>query len=187
MRPSSPIITAPGCPSGARHAPVSHRSRRGSPRARAGSPAPAARRIAGSRSSSRSTRPSAGERACRSPLSGPFAAPCRAAAWCSAHDADRLPRHYAFAADSPGQWHHPSGYGTLGFALPAALGAKICDPARALLALAGEFVGCNSPERSLMTRGRGGPEPSHLLLWNNSSARQITRRHAGPRRFRCSA
>src|SRR4029077_2885423 len=47
--------------------------------------------------------------------------------------------NYAYPVDNPGQWFHPSGYGTLGFALPAALGAKISSPARAVIALAGDF------------------------------------------------
>jgi hypothetical protein len=46
--------------------------------------------------------------------------------------------NYAFPMDAPGGWHHPSGYGTLGFAMPAALGAKIASPDRPVLALHGE-------------------------------------------------
>src|SRR6266513_252058 len=38
--------------------------------------------------------------------------------------------NYAFAAERPGLWFHPSGYGALGYALPAAIGAKIAQPAR---------------------------------------------------------
>jgi 5-guanidino-2-oxopentanoate decarboxylase len=47
--------------------------------------------------------------------------------------------NYAFPTDLPGCWMHPSGYGTLGFAMPAAIGAKIAAPARAVLALAGDY------------------------------------------------
>ncbi|MEB3026027.1 thiamine pyrophosphate-dependent enzyme, partial [Parvimonas sp. M13] len=36
--------------------------------------------------------------------------------------------NYLYPADSPGTWFHPSGYGTLGYALPAAIGAKIACP-----------------------------------------------------------
>ena len=36
--------------------------------------------------------------------------------------------NYAFPVDAPRRWFHPSGYGTLGFALPAAIGAKISSP-----------------------------------------------------------
>ena len=47
--------------------------------------------------------------------------------------------NYAFPVDAPRRWFHPSGYGTLGFALPAAIGAKIASPAHAVAALAGDF------------------------------------------------
>src|SRR5207248_7436959 len=47
--------------------------------------------------------------------------------------------NYAFPAERPGLWFHPSGYGALGFALPAALGAKIAQPQRPVVALAGDF------------------------------------------------
>jgi 5-guanidino-2-oxopentanoate decarboxylase len=33
--------------------------------------------------------------------------------------------NYAYPVDGPRQWFHPSGYGTLGFALPAAIGAMV--------------------------------------------------------------
>jgi 5-guanidino-2-oxopentanoate decarboxylase len=79
--------------------------------------------------------------------------------------------NYAFAADGPGQWHHPSGYGTLGFALPAALGAKISNPARAVLALAGDF-GLQFTLNELMT---AVDERASLpiVVWNNSALGQI--------------
>jgi 5-guanidino-2-oxopentanoate decarboxylase len=47
--------------------------------------------------------------------------------------------NFAFPAERPGLWFHPSGYGTLGYALPAALGAAIAQPQRAVVALAGDF------------------------------------------------
>src|SRR5882762_6019514 len=58
--------------------------------------------------------------------------------------------NYAFAAERPGLWFHPSGYGALGYALPAALGAKIAQPARAVVALAGDF-GVQFTLQELMT------------------------------------
>jgi 5-guanidino-2-oxopentanoate decarboxylase len=79
--------------------------------------------------------------------------------------------NYAFATDGPGQWFHPSGYGTLGFALPAALGAKIAAPARAILALAGDF-GVQFTLNELMTAVE---ERLNLpiVVWNNSALGQI--------------
>src|SRR4029077_8885493 len=44
--------------------------------------------------------------------------------------------HY-FPCFRPRCWFHPNGYGTLGYALPAAIGAKLAAPDRAVVALAG--------------------------------------------------
>lgn len=79
--------------------------------------------------------------------------------------------NYAFTAHGPGEWHHPSGYGTLGFALPAALGAKIADPARPVLALAGDF-GLQFTLSELMTAVEEGLSLP-IVLWNNSALGQI--------------
>jgi 5-guanidino-2-oxopentanoate decarboxylase len=79
--------------------------------------------------------------------------------------------NYAFAADRPGVWFHPSGYGTLGYALPAALGAKVAQPARAVVALAGDF-GVQFTLQELPTAaelGLGLP----LVVWNNQALAQI--------------
>ncbi|MEV7720486.1 thiamine pyrophosphate-dependent enzyme [Streptomyces sp. NPDC088184] len=37
-----------------------------------------------------------------------------------------------------GRYLHPTGFGTLGYALPAAIGAKTADPARPVVALSGD-------------------------------------------------
>jgi thiamine pyrophosphate-dependent acetolactate synthase large subunit-like protein len=79
--------------------------------------------------------------------------------------------NYAYRTDRPGQWFHPSGYGTLGFALPAALGAKISSPARAVLALAGDF-GLQFTLGVLMTAVEA-QLPLPLVVWNNSALGQI--------------
>jgi 5-guanidino-2-oxopentanoate decarboxylase len=79
--------------------------------------------------------------------------------------------NYAFATDGPGQWFHPSGYGTLGFALPAALGAKISSPARPVLALAGDF-GLQFTLHELMTAVEERVSLP-IVVWNNSALGQI--------------
>jgi 5-guanidino-2-oxopentanoate decarboxylase len=79
--------------------------------------------------------------------------------------------NYAFPVDGPGQWFHPSGYGTLGFALPAALGAKISSPARAVIALAGDF-GLQFTFGELMTAVEAG-YALPIVVWNNSALGQI--------------
>jgi 5-guanidino-2-oxopentanoate decarboxylase len=79
--------------------------------------------------------------------------------------------NYAYPAENPGQWFHPSGYGTLGYALPAALGAKIGSPARAVMALAGDF-GFQFTANELMTAVEAALSLP-IVVWNNSALGQI--------------
>jgi len=79
--------------------------------------------------------------------------------------------NYAYPVENAGQWFHPSGYGTLGFALPAALGAKISSPARAVIALAGDF-GLQFTLSELMTAVEAGLSLP-IVVWNNSALGQI--------------
>jgi thiamine pyrophosphate-dependent acetolactate synthase large subunit-like protein len=79
--------------------------------------------------------------------------------------------HYAFPVDQPGLWLHPSGYGTLGYALPAAIGAKLAAPSRAVLALAGDF-GVQFTANELMTAVEAGISLP-VVVWNNSALGQI--------------
>jgi 5-guanidino-2-oxopentanoate decarboxylase len=79
--------------------------------------------------------------------------------------------NYAFAADRPGTWFHPSGYGTLGYALPAAIGAMIAQPGRPVVALAGDF-GVQFTSQELATAVE--LELSlPVIIWNNSALGQI--------------
>ena len=43
-----------------------------------------------------------------------------------------------FTCRRPRSWFHPQGFGTLGYALPAAIGAKLAAPERAVVAVAGD-------------------------------------------------
>jgi 5-guanidino-2-oxopentanoate decarboxylase len=79
--------------------------------------------------------------------------------------------NYGFAADRPGSWFHPCGYGTLGFALPAAIGAKIAQPERAVVALAGDF-GVQFTLQELLTAVEL-QLPLPVVVWNNSALKQI--------------
>ena len=79
--------------------------------------------------------------------------------------------NYAFPAERPGLWHHPAGYGTLGYALPAALGAKVGQPERPLLALAGDF-GVQFTLGELMTAVELDLTLP-LVVWNNEALGQI--------------
>jgi 5-guanidino-2-oxopentanoate decarboxylase len=79
--------------------------------------------------------------------------------------------NYAFAADRPGVWFHPSGYGTLGYALPAAIGARLAQPQRPVVALAGDF-GVQFTLQELTTAVEL-ELPLPVVVWNNEALAQI--------------
>jgi len=79
--------------------------------------------------------------------------------------------NYAFPVDAPRRWFHPSGYGTLGFALPAAIGAKISSPVRPVAALVGDF-GLQFTLGELMTAVEANLSLP-VIVWNNSALGQI--------------
>ena len=79
--------------------------------------------------------------------------------------------NYAFPAERPGVWFHPSGYGALGFALPAAIGARIAQPQRPIVALAGDF-GTQFTLQELMTAVELDLTLP-LIVWNNGALGQI--------------
>jgi 5-guanidino-2-oxopentanoate decarboxylase len=78
---------------------------------------------------------------------------------------------YAFPVEHPGRWFHPSGFGTLGYAFPAALGARLAEPGRAVMALAGDF-GVQFTLPDLMTAVEHGITVP-LVVWNNGALGQI--------------
>jgi 5-guanidino-2-oxopentanoate decarboxylase len=79
--------------------------------------------------------------------------------------------NYAYAVNAPGSWFHPCGYGALGFALPAAIGAKIAQPERPVVALAGDF-GLQFTLQDLMTAVELKLSLP-VVVWNNSALGQI--------------
>ena len=79
--------------------------------------------------------------------------------------------NYAFPAERPGLWFHPSGYGALGFALPAAIGAKLAQPTRSVVALAGDF-GWQFTHQELMTAVELDLTLP-IVVWNNEALGQI--------------
>ena len=79
--------------------------------------------------------------------------------------------NYAFPAERPGVWFHPSGYGALGFALPAAIGARIAQPQRPIVALAGDF-GTQFTLQEIMTAVEL-ELTLPLIVWNNGALGQI--------------
>jgi 5-guanidino-2-oxopentanoate decarboxylase len=78
---------------------------------------------------------------------------------------------YYFRCERPRCWFHPLGYGTLGYALPAAIGAKLATPERATVALAGD-AGFLFTVQELATAVELGL-PIAIVLWNNDALAQI--------------
>ena len=76
-----------------------------------------------------------------------------------------------YPVENPRCWIHPVGFGTLGFALPAAIGAKIAVGTKPVAALAGDY-GLQYTINEL------GTAVEHklaipILLWNNDALGQI--------------
>lgn len=78
---------------------------------------------------------------------------------------------YYFRCERPRCWFHPLGYGTLGYALPAAIGARLAQPTRATVALAGD-AGFLFTIQELATAVEL-KLPIAILLWNNDALAQI--------------
>jgi 5-guanidino-2-oxopentanoate decarboxylase len=79
---------------------------------------------------------------------------------------------YAFyPCEQPRQWFFPAGYGTLGYALPAAIGGKIAAPERAVMVI----VGDGGFQFTLQELGTAVEQrlAMAIILWNNDSLAQI--------------
>ena len=79
----------------------------------------------------------------------------------------------------PGHWHHPTGFGTLGYALPAAIGGAVARGAAMArgavdlptLAIAGDY-GFQYTVQELGTAVELGL-PLPILIWDNSRLKEI--------------
>ena len=80
--------------------------------------------------------------------------------------------NYGFESEGTRSWLHPTGFGTLGYGLPAGIGAKIAAPERAGLVLAGDG-GFLYTLQELATAVEEIHTPFVVLLWNNDSLGQI--------------
>lgn len=87
--------------------------------------------------------------------------------------------NYLYPATTDGRWIHPAGFGSLGYALPAAIGAAIAaagdtaghGPGRAVVALVGDGgFQFTLPELAVMAELE---LPVVVLLWNNNCFGQI--------------
>ena len=76
-----------------------------------------------------------------------------------------------FPLDRPSSFLHPCGFGTLGYALPAAIGARAGVPDRPVVAIVGDY-GFQYTVNELGTAAEMG-EPLIVLLWNNNALAQI--------------
>ena len=76
-----------------------------------------------------------------------------------------------FACERPRSWLHPVGYGTLGFALPAAIGGKLAAPNRPAVALTGDG-GFMFTVQELATAVEL-ELPLAIVLWDNNAYGQI--------------
>jgi 5-guanidino-2-oxopentanoate decarboxylase len=76
-----------------------------------------------------------------------------------------------FPVSKPRTWLHPVGFGTLGFALPAAIGAKFGVGQTPVVALAGDY-GFQYTVNELGTAVEH-KLPIPILLWNNTALGQI--------------
>ncbi len=76
-----------------------------------------------------------------------------------------------YGMDEPRCWLHPCGFGTLGYALPAAIGAQIAEPERAVVALIGDY----GFQYTINELGVAAEHdlPVIILLWNNDALGQI--------------
>ncbi len=82
-----------------------------------------------------------------------------------------------FPVSKPRTWLHPVGFGTLGFALPAAIGAKFAVGQKPVAALAGDYgfqYTCNELGTAVEHK-----QPLPILLWNNEALGQIHDSMAG--------
>ena len=70
-----------------------------------------------------------------------------------------------------GNWFHPIGYGTLGYGLPAAMGAKLAEPARPVAALVGD-AGFHYTMQEMALAAELQLSVI-LIMWNNDALQQI--------------
>ncbi|WP_240924793.1 thiamine pyrophosphate-dependent enzyme, partial [Metapseudomonas otitidis] len=80
--------------------------------------------------------------------------------------------NYLFPSRAPRSWLHPTGYGTLGYGVPAGIGAKFGAPERPGLVLVGDG-GFLYTAQELATATEELDSPLVVLLWNNDALGQI--------------
>ena len=73
--------------------------------------------------------------------------------------------------EQPGHWHHPYGFGTLGYGLPAAIGGAVARQGRPTLAIAGDYGFQYTVQELGAAVELGLPLP--IILWDNGKLKEI--------------
>ena len=71
----------------------------------------------------------------------------------------------------PAHWHHPFGFGTLGYALPAAIGGKIGGGDQPVVAIAGDYGFQYTLQELGVAVELGLSLP--IILWDNGKLKEI--------------
>jgi len=73
--------------------------------------------------------------------------------------------------DAPGLWHHPNGFGTLGYAMPAAIGGAVARRGLPTMCIAGDYgFQYTLPELGVAVELE---LPLPILLWDNGKLKEI--------------
>lgn len=73
--------------------------------------------------------------------------------------------------DRPGHWHHPYGFGTLGYATPAAIGGAVARPGQPTIAIIGDYGFHYTMQELGVAVELGLPLP--IILWDNGKLKEI--------------
>lgn len=73
--------------------------------------------------------------------------------------------------DRPGHWHHPYGFGTLGYATPAAIGGAVGRPNLPTIAIIGDYGFHYTMAELGVAVELGLPLP--IILWDNGKLKEI--------------
>jgi acetolactate synthase-1/2/3 large subunit/5-guanidino-2-oxopentanoate decarboxylase len=73
--------------------------------------------------------------------------------------------------ERPGHWHHPYGFGTLGYATPAAIGGAIARPGKPTMAIIGDYGFHYTMQELGVAVELGLPIP--IILWDNGKLKEI--------------
>ena len=73
--------------------------------------------------------------------------------------------------DRPGHWHHPYGFGTLGYATPAAIGGAVARKGKPTMAIIGDYGFHYTMAELGVAVELGLPLP--IILWDNGKLKEI--------------